>query len=1067
MKALRNWRSSGFGLAAVGLWLATGVVASWAAVYTWDGNGGSDNSGNWSTVANWNPDGAPGTSDDVTLSNVSAGTRTVTFDASAVGARTLTITQTTVGPTVINRLVLAKSWAASWATNGLGLTLNPAGNFVLDKGGYDFKPYWGDHSNPPLATWGPNTKLNSTGGSIGDQWDSPRTRFNFQGQVNLSGGNTNIAAGTGVTIDTGGVLNLTSNGGLDNGDVAQAGQPAVYGFTLVGTLNGNSTGLIRSVKVTLDPTAQVPTGPATISTNALVIKSSTPANIDLSSTTLRRVKNNIIGEYEVASSAGGAGTNFKIGTVYTTNYNGTRDSVRTRLVNNYANSGNQANEYMLVNTFDASSAWQEDFDLNGQKLVIDNGPAGYKGAGGLFLTNRSAGHGVIQFLTTGGALNMNNTGIGLSNGGIMEIIGPASISNFYVYDTGTAVGNNGGSFKFTGNMNGSTSADSSVTTAGSSITLDLGSTANTWTNNRALTVSNSSTFTVIGSVINASGDMTGPGGLFAVGRSKTGATGTPTITPAGNITIAGNYSVGGTGGRLNVGRQATLKMGGNFDSIWWNGLGGNGARSFYADTSPSEAATVIFNGGAVSVQTMEILSRDYAVVTDLATFAAAGTAVGVGQTVTGATSGATGTVAVINTDTLQLTGVSGTFTPDETLNYSGGGTARAYASQYSGLDAQTSGSIAHLPFGTLSIGEQSGSPASVKLVNSGSPWGPVETTQVARNLNVTTGSTLDLNGYGMTVAIGNANVQGQVTDSYGVGRTSTLLLAENAGLTVNGGTVAVDQLTLNAGSNLSLLGGASLSNTAFTLAGTNIVTNTSGANTIAGPVTLNGGVTLNAAAGTLNLTGSIGGAGGSVTKNGSGVAAYGGAASYGGTTAINGGVLRVNGSYSGGAITVNSGGTLGGGGTISSAINMAGGTINPGASPGTLTVNNATVNFGSGGTLAMEIAGLAGGQYDVLNFTGTGALNLSGTNDVLDLYILSPYYSQIGDTLTLVTSSTAISGGFETLRLFGGNWPGAYTVSYPGGNTAQIQFLISIPEPASLTLLALGGLVGLRRRRRA
>ncbi len=126
----------------------------------------------------------------------------------------------------------------------------------------------------------------------------------------------------------------------------------------------------------------------------------------------------------------------------------------------------------------------------------------------------------------------------------------------------------------------------------------------------------------------------------------------------------------------------------------------------------------------------------------------------------------------------------------------------------------------------------------------------------------------------------------------------------------------------------------------------------------------------------------------------------------------------------------------------------SGGTINPGASPGTLTVNNAAVNFGSGGTLAIEIVGLPGGQSDALSITGTGSLNLSGVNDMLDLYIQTPYYSQIGDTLTVVTAPS-ITGSFDTLRLFGGNWPGAYTVSYPGGGTRRrLRSWSRSPNPA-------------------
>jgi len=59
------------------------------------------------------------------------------------------------------------------------------------------------------------------------------------------------------------------------------------------------------------------------------------------------------------------------------NISGTLNANRYRPVNDYTNSADQASEYFLVGTFNGSGAYQEEFDRNGQKLVIDGGVANF------------------------------------------------------------------------------------------------------------------------------------------------------------------------------------------------------------------------------------------------------------------------------------------------------------------------------------------------------------------------------------------------------------------------------------------------------------------------------------------------------------------------------------------------------------------------------------------------------------------------------------------------------------------------------------------------------------------
>ena len=122
-------------LAASLPWLAQ------ATVYTWDGNGDSNSGGNWSTPANWNPDGTPGAGDTAVLPSVTSGTRTVTVDvATTVG--TLTATATHTNGNSRNIVFLAADLSISNAVgynvemvsaSGTRLTLRNGSTYVIFK----------------------------------------------------------------------------------------------------------------------------------------------------------------------------------------------------------------------------------------------------------------------------------------------------------------------------------------------------------------------------------------------------------------------------------------------------------------------------------------------------------------------------------------------------------------------------------------------------------------------------------------------------------------------------------------------------------------------------------------------------------------------------------------------------------------------------------------------------------------------------------------------------------------------------------------------------------------------
>lgn len=161
-----------------------------------------------------------------------------------------------------------------------------------------------------------------------------------------------------------------------------------------------------------------------------------------------------------------------------------------------------------------------------------------------------------------------------------------------------------------------------------------------------------------------------------------------------------------------------------------------------------------------------------------------------------------------------------------------------------------------------------------------------------------------------------------------------------------------------------------------------------------------GGMTLTAGADDSSMTfsGLLSGADGNLSKTGSGSLTLNSASTYGGQTLIGAGSLLVNnstGSATGSsAVSIASGASLGGVGTLAGTVTIAdGGQLNPGNSPGTLTVgalalsNTSVLGFelaDPGGTAGLDsdliavVADLAGGG-------SSGDLTLDGILNVSDL----------------------------------------------------------------------------------
>ena len=373
------------------------------------------------------------------------------------------------------------------------------------------------------------------------------------------------------------------------------------------------------------------------------------------------------------------------------------------------------------------------------------------------------------------------------------------------------------------------------------------------------------------------------------------------------------------------------------------------------------------------------------------------------------------------------------------------------------------------------------------------------------------GGNVDMDGGNRTLTLANStHLIGDISNGTGLSVTrqttdtiasKTLSLYGNNSFT--GGTTVMasaDFSNNNPGLNLgsdTALGSGSLT---FTGVGTNQVkaTTKSGSDltrTIANNIVINNSAvefgTVGSGYGVTNvsvnmaLNGAISGSG-ALIKTNANTLTLGGANTYAGGTTVNQGALVVNGSV--GAVTVNTGGSLGGSGTVGAVTLKSGSLLNPGNSPGTLTASSSIWEAGSSYNWEIDQAtgGTAGANWDL--FSVTGALDLSALSSTAKMNLVLQSLSSMDDFSPTAEYSwvfaqagslvgAGLADGANVTDLFnitatafnGGVGPvNGFRVEVGTLGGVRTLNLMAVPEPSTGAMLVFGlvGLVGMRVLRR-
>lgn len=500
---------------------------------------------------------------------------------------------------------------------------------------------------------------------------------------------------------------------------------------------------------------------------------------------------------------------------------------------------------------------------------------------------------------------------------------------------------------------------------------------------------------------------TGSNGVTVIGGTMSG-TGGFTKNGSGQATLGGANTFSGgvtlNNGKLNVNTNTAFGTG----TFTWNGgtLGNNGGGRGVANYT-------IINGDVTADPTGNN-SLSLTGTVDLGSSP---------HTITVNSSGANSQLIFGNQ------GASNSVIGSAGLTISGTGKLQIFTNNVSYTGTTTINSGATLQLGNGSTGTEGVLPASSPIVNNG-------TLIFARSANYTQGTNF------------SNSISGTGVLNAGVGGGNTLIL--NAINAFSGATqISKGRLRLDNGRALenswldtdnSVAGAA----TAGLAAGTGVTSlsfgGLSGSKDFATLFTTTGGnysnitaLTLNPGAAVSNTYSGVianGATGMGLTKTGEGTQVLSGSNTYTGATAVNTGVLTINGALDNGAVSVVGGATLNGSGTIGGAVTnsgtISGGltfnddlTVNNGASASAAAFKGNVTNHGSiTGGLALQSGKTLSGSGSVSGTTSVNGGAINGSGLTLGATTLAGDSTLSGTTtassIAISTGTTSVSGSIDS-----------------------------------------------------
>jgi autotransporter-associated beta strand protein len=562
------------------------------------------------------------------------------------------------------------------------------------------------------------------------------------------------------------------------------------------------------------------------------------------------------------------------------------------------------------------------------------------------------------------------------------------------------------------NLNGHTLTLGSSTNANSNYagTISGGAVAKSGTG--TATLSGNNTFTGVSGANNGSAISVNAGTLVMSGNNTfTGVAAVGSVPASADVTVNGGTLVV-TGNNTYTNGKVTVGSNGTFQATV-AGLNGTASGSTLAIT---DNGAVVLDSGSTNVSWAGTISGT-GTVTKIGTSTLTLTGI---NTYTGVTTVAAGQLVIGAGGSLvsQVVVTGGTFdnnsSSNTTLTSLTGGIVNLSGSGSNTVSTVSGTGVLDISGGNTTITTLGGTTTSGGAVN--------VTGGSATITNLGTGGAATVSGG--TAAITNLGAGGNATVTSGIANIGTV--SGNATLNITGGTTTITTL---GGSGTTTLAAAATATT------TNL--------TATGTVTLGLGATLTAGgndASVNTFSGTM--TGGTLIKADSDTLILNTTATTTSVLDVTGGKAELaTGAVYDGPVTIASGGSFGGGGTVNSTINVqTGGILAPGDSPATTTVAG-TVTQGNSSTLSLDIdgtgTGTGAGNYSRLVITGIASQYVIGLTDILQpnlRNIVGPanntYSPTLGTDLTVVTAQGGVTGTFATL-----NQPGV-----AGGQLAGTRF---------------------------